>query len=401
MLRKDLIRPPTLRSGQGRERERHATWLELFYDLVFVAAIAQLANGLYSNLTWHGLLSFVALFIPVWWAWVGQTYYLTRFDSNDAVHRLLAMALIVAAASLVAHVRGGLGPNTAGFAISYAAVRVVLVAEYLRAYIYLPEVRPLTRRYSTGFALAAIIWIISAFVPIPGRFVLWAVGIFVDFFTPIGAGQLHIKFPPHLAHLPERFGLFTIIVLGEAVVSIVVEAGRHGCDIASVLVSLFGLIVAFAFWWGYFEGVRGAETRVLSSNTELIKYQVWIYTHLVLAMGITMTAVAFRHLVEVGYGRLGTLDSWLLSISAGITMLAMAVILAASPTIAVNARFHRYMTPHYILAGLTIAAGVFGHLMSGVALAGIVTGLSVLQIVFSLREPPTASPEQSLPQPDR
>jgi low temperature requirement protein LtrA len=78
-----FFKPPRLRSGEQGEKERHATWLELFYDLVFVAAVAQHATGLGKDYTWLGMSRFFVLFVPVWWAWVGHTFYLSRFDSED------------------------------------------------------------------------------------------------------------------------------------------------------------------------------------------------------------------------------------------------------------------------------------------------------------------------------
>lgn len=151
MPKRGLFNTPRLRTGQEAESERHASWLELFYDLVFVAAVSQLATSLSGDYSWLGMLRFSALFIPVWWAWVGHTFYLTRFDTDDLGHRLMTMAEMAAAASLAVHVPAALGASSAGFALSYAAVRFILVAEYLRAWHHIPAVRPLTGRYAAGF----------------------------------------------------------------------------------------------------------------------------------------------------------------------------------------------------------------------------------------------------------
>jgi low temperature requirement protein LtrA len=101
--------------------------------------------------------------------------------------------------------------------LSYAIIRFLLVIEYIRVWYRLPSTRPLTKRYSIGFAVSATIWTISAFVPPPLRFILWGVGMTIDLVTPLLIGQLAIKFAPHESHLPERMGLFVIIVLGESI----------------------------------------------------------------------------------------------------------------------------------------------------------------------------------------
>src|ERR1700674_2294261 len=146
-----LFKPPQYRSGQDKEIERHATWLELFYDLVFVAAVSQLARGLGNDYSWVGMLRFSALFVPVWWAWIGHTFYLTRFDTDDLGHRLLTMVQMAAASSLAVQVPEALGTTSAGFALSYAAVRFILVAEYLRAGRHIQVVRPFTNHAAAGF----------------------------------------------------------------------------------------------------------------------------------------------------------------------------------------------------------------------------------------------------------
>ena len=153
---------------------RHATWLELFYDLVFVVVIFQLAHNLEEDFSLYGFLGFLALFVPVWWSWIGAVFYATRFDTDDLGHRILVLLQMVGAAALAVNVSDGLGDDSVGFALSYAAIRIILVLEYVRTGISksFSSATPLIRRYSRGFLCAAIVWIISAFIPPPFRFVL-------------------------------------------------------------------------------------------------------------------------------------------------------------------------------------------------------------------------------------
>jgi len=384
-----LFKPPQLRSGEEAESERHATWLELFYDLVFVAAVAQLARNLSDDYSWLGMLHFSVLFVPVWWAWVGHTFYLTRFDTEDVGHRLLTMAQMAAAASLAIHVPAALGATSAGFALSYAAVRFILVAEYLRAGGHIPAVRPLTCRYAAGFGVAASLWAISVLVPVPWRFGLWGIALAVDFLTPLTAGQLHVRFPPHLMHLPERFGLFTIIVIGEAVLSVVLGIGTGGLTFGSGMAGVMGLLVAFALWWGYFEGAKGAAVLVLSPGRDVWRYQQWLYSHLPLLMGITATAVGIKHIIRQASGyALPYPEGWLLSLSVAVGVLALNAIFLAAFT-GKTRHLHRFLIPHYVIAFLGIVTGALSGIMPAIALLGILTILCVAQIIFSLRQMPT------------
>jgi low temperature requirement protein LtrA len=83
------------------------------------------------------------LFIPVWWAWIGTTFYANRFDSDDVGHRLLTGLQMLAIAALAINVHNGLSESSAGFALAYAAGRILLVIEYLRAANSIPVARPL------------------------------------------------------------------------------------------------------------------------------------------------------------------------------------------------------------------------------------------------------------------
>ena len=240
----------TEKENASNNANRHATWLELFYDLVFVVVIFQLAHNLEEDFSLYGFLAFLALFVPVWWSWTGAAFYATRFDTDDLGHRILILLQMVGAAALAVNVPDALGNDSAGFALSYAAIRIILVIEYVRTGINksFSSATPLIRLYSRGFLCAAIVWIISAFIPPPFRFVLWGIGLAIDFATPITAGRLHSQFAPHISHLPERMGLFTIIVLGESVLEVVTGVQNREFDIYSTLILGLGLSIPFGLW---------------------------------------------------------------------------------------------------------------------------------------------------------
>ena len=109
--------PPRLRALEDDGDERHATWLELFFDLVFVVAVAQLADGLGEDPSVHGFLVFAGLFVAVWWAWVGYTFYADRFDTDDPPHRILKIAGMFAEPVLASVIPDAFHGATASFAV--------------------------------------------------------------------------------------------------------------------------------------------------------------------------------------------------------------------------------------------------------------------------------------------
>ncbi|XVH33330.1 low temperature requirement protein A (plasmid) [Haloferacaceae archaeon DSL9] len=315
--------PPRLRTND--DRGRHATWLELFFDLVFVVSIARLAYQLGDDISVAGVLTFAALFVPVWWAWVGSTFYANRFDTDDFEYRLLTTLEMIAVIGLAINVTGGLTTNAAGFALAYAGVRGVLVLKYLRAYHHVPAARPLTRRYALGFGADAMLWTLSAFVPEPYRYALWIAGLTVSFLTPITAGRLHLDFVPHREHLPERFGLFIIIVLGESLVGIVSGIEHQGATtaIGALLAVTLAVILAMSCWWLYFEHIGDGPIEAAVQLGRSWVYQVWLYAHLPLTASLAAVGVGIEHLVEANMGVAPAADRWLLAGAVAVYLIAL------------------------------------------------------------------------------
>jgi low temperature requirement protein LtrA len=315
--------PPRLTINIDSDEERKATWLELFYDLVYVVVVAELAAGLNEHVNLDGLLAFVLLFIPVWWSWTGVTFYNDRFDTDNTGHRLLTLLQMVAIVGLAVNVHAGLGETSQGFALAYAANRAVLILMYWRVARAIPQARPLAQHYMAGFSLAALIWLLSVFLPPPLRFVLWTAGLLVDIGTAIlpRARRLQQQLAVNVTHLPERFGLFTILVLGETVNAVVHGATEHGMDVPTTITTALGLAIAFSLWWIYFDNLDGSVIR----RGSFASY-TWIYTHLPLVIGLTAIGVGVERLVSIEHEHLTDPDRWLIGGAVALSLAAMGVL---------------------------------------------------------------------------
>src|SRR3954469_16723239 len=121
--------PPRLRLTYESPAERRATWLELFFDLVFVVAVAEVAGVLHDDHDWGGVLRFLTLSVPAVWTWMNFTYYADQFDTDDVPYRLAVFAGMLASAALAV----SLPPAATGFVVAYVAVKAIMVALYERA----------------------------------------------------------------------------------------------------------------------------------------------------------------------------------------------------------------------------------------------------------------------------
>lgn len=379
-MKKIVWKPPRLRIGEGAEGERHATWLELFYDLLFAAVVAQLTFQLSQDLSGFGVLNFVVLCVPVWWAWVGQSFYATRFDTDDLGHRLFIIAQMFAVAAMAVNVHDGLGRGSGGFALSYAAVRFILVGEYLGAHVWVPAARALTRRFGLGFGLAATIWLVSAWVPAPARFYLWGLGLLVDFATPLGAGKLHSQLAPHPTHLPERFALFILIVLGEAIAGVVMGLTKHPWSVQSGLTAALGLSLAFSLWWVYFDNIDGAAIRAARAQGRIWLYQGWLYAHLPLVIALAASAVGVQYTVASPQD-LALLPSarWLICGAAAVALLSIGFIQIIIDVSRMEIQKNR-LAFRFVGAAAVLMLGALGG-MSPIILIALLAFVGCLQVI--------------------
>ena len=155
-IERPLFEPPRIRSEE--EGKRPTSWLEFFFDLVFVVAVDQLARRLQHGVTGHGAIVYLALYGPVWWAWVGFVLYTDRFGTDDISDRFLTLVQIGAVLVIAAAAAQATSDRAPAFAIAYGAFRLILATRYAMAAHYVRAARRECSRQSIGFALAASIW---------------------------------------------------------------------------------------------------------------------------------------------------------------------------------------------------------------------------------------------------
>jgi low temperature requirement protein LtrA len=153
--RRRWLRPPQLRTLDADQDERHATWLELFFDLVFVISIAEVVHTLEDYRSLADFAGTAGLFVAVWWAWVGYTVYADRFDTDDLLHRVLVLAGMLAVIAMALSVHDALHGGSARFALAFVAVRGIVLLLNARARRHAAAARPLLNLYLTAFSIGA------------------------------------------------------------------------------------------------------------------------------------------------------------------------------------------------------------------------------------------------------
>jgi low temperature requirement protein LtrA len=366
-----IWRRPQLRRDDETRAEFRPTWLELFFDLVFVVVVAELAHTLVKASGWGDIGRFLLLFVPAWWIWIGATYYNDRFGGDDVSHRLFLLLLMLPVAGLALTVSDATGEGGSWFAVSYVAARAVVIAAWVRAGWHNPPARPMTNRYAIGFTVSEVFWIASVFVPPPFRFVLWLAGLLVDHVTPVMTLGIQRRLPPlSRSHLPERFGLFAMIVLGESVAGVVRGAVEdHHFDPARLVTGVLAFGLAASFWWTYFDGVT--ERPAKRGPWWLLS---WGYLHMPLLMALTALGAGVLRSVSEDEG-LTTETRWLV---CGATAAAFASLALLEVTLSQTRS--RVVAIRLGAAAVALAVGFGGALLGAVPVLGALAVLGVAQV---------------------
>ncbi len=275
---------------------RSATWLELFFDLIFVINIAGLTHHLVAHPGLQTLGQVTALYLPLFLVWAGHTTYATRFDDGSVLQTMLTLLLMFALAGSAVYVQSGMDEHAASFTRTQLAARVLLVLLYLEAHVRVPAARRFTWILMAGFALSAAAWGAQELAAPEWRRQLYLIAIGVELLAPLLAVSGLGHWPANPIHLPERLGLFTIVVLGEAVLGVVV-GGVHAEAVRPAFAIGFALPVGI--WWFYFRLLDRAELRQRVGGG-----QVLTYLHLPMTLAVVVMAAA----VEVSLSALGHVE---------------------------------------------------------------------------------------------
>ncbi|MEM0981699.1 MAG: low temperature requirement protein A [Cyanobacteria bacterium P01_H01_bin.58] len=296
--------PLRLYLGGEKADARHAIWLELFFDLVFVLAISQLAHLLHSELSWTGIAEFAALFVPVWWLWIDFSYYADQFDVDRGPYRLVMLGVMFGVVVLSLTIHDALHGGSVNFAAAYAALRLVIILLYVQAWRFVPQSRELTKRYTLSFTIAFCLWLLSIATPEPIRYGLWAIALLIEISNgPITYLTIR-NVPIQESHMDERFGLLVIIVPGEAIIAVANGVAETDWQWDNVLTGAAGFLTAIGLWWMSFE--RADESTInwalRSGRFALFRAYIYGYSHLLAFIGIVATGVGVQSAIEVAGG---------------------------------------------------------------------------------------------------
>nr|WP_243231850.1 low temperature requirement protein A [Microbacterium sp. CIAB417] len=274
---------------------RTASTLELFFDLVFVVAVsiasAQLHHALSAGEFVHGLVSYAMIFFAIWWAWMNFTWFATSFDTDDWLYRVLTFVQMGGVLILAAGIPAAFEHGDFTFPVlGYIVMRVAMIAQWLRAST--GPLQPATRRYALGIGVVQLLWVALLFIPASFQIPAFVLFALVEVMVPVFA-EHRVQTPWHPHHITERYGLFTLIVLGESLLAsanAIVEALQEVESLGPLIaIAALTLIATAALWWIYF---WPPHHRAITSLGRSLRYG---YTHYF----VFAAAAAFSAGIEV------------------------------------------------------------------------------------------------------
>jgi low temperature requirement protein LtrA len=297
-----------MRPRDPEEAHRAATPLELLFDLTFVVAIAtlvpELAHAIADGHLVEGLVGYGTVFFGIWWAWMNAAWFASAYDCDDGPYRILTMVqmagvLVLAAGVVPAFEDGAFGTAVAGYVI----MRFALVLQWLRAAASDPTHRTTALRFATAIAAVQVLWVIRLTLPEPWSGLTFIVLALAELAVPFWAERPNMTtWHPH--HIAERYGLFTIIVLGEGVfaatTAVVASKTEVGATLDLIVLAIAALALLFALWWLYFLEPSGP---LLEARRHL--GFLWGYGHFfvfgalaAVGAGLEVAAEAITHPIE-------------------------------------------------------------------------------------------------------
>lgn len=311
--------PTRLRSYlRDLEREQQSTFLELFFDLVFVFAVTQLSHHLLGDLTWRGAAQTALMLVVVWWAWIYTTWMVNRFDPEHTEVRLVLVVLALGSLLMAAAIPHAFDDDGLLFAGAYVGVQAFRnVAVVAGARNEEPALRLNFLRILLWGAAAAPLWIAGGIAEGETRTAFWIAALVVDYAGPavrywmprIGPSTLEDWAIEH-GHFSERFQLFVIIALGESVVVTGGTASEAGLGGAVVLALVVAFVGSAALWWLYFDRVAGhAQRRMEEDDASELARDAYTYLHIPIVAGIIVSAVGDELVIAHPHESLATAEA--------------------------------------------------------------------------------------------
>ena len=356
--------------------DQKVTFVELFFDLVFVFCVTQVVSLLHEGVTWRSVGEAVLVFWLVWWAWTQFTWAL---NAADTTHPRVEVATLLAtgvAFFLAVGIPSAFHGHALWFAGTYVAVRVLglLVYDWV-AWTDVSQ-RAAVRRFSLLSVGGMVAVLIGGVLGGSAQYVCWAIAIALDLGAAAVGGREE-GWNLHAEHFSERHGLFVIIALGESLIVAALSLADGEWPASQVLTAILAVAIAGTMWWSYFVRSKAELDHALESTEgrrrSMLARDAYSIIHFPMLLGIIAFAATVEHALSHPTDPLGGPVRALLAASVVLFAGGMAVALTrAGKTVSNGRRWIPLLT--------AIAVYALPDVPAVMSLAVVVVGLTVLAL---------------------
>ena len=318
----------TLAEPTLQEEERKTSYLELFFDLVFVFAFTQVTALLLEDTSAAGFARAALVLAMVWWAWSAYTWMTNAIDVENAITRLLVFAAMGSAFFMAVAVPDAYQDEGTWFAVSYFVVRVLNSALFSWGVRHDPGNLRATFRLAPWFLTAALVALAGGFVDVELRPWIWLASLAIDVTGTLTVAREEWRVSP--SHFAERFALIVIIALGESIVAVGVGTAGLERDATYALAVVVALAGVAALWWTYFDltalGLARDLGRAPPEARGPLARDAFTYLHYPIVLGIILYAVAAKKTLEGPLDPLSDAGRWSLGLGLASFLAGIALV---------------------------------------------------------------------------
>ena len=364
----------------GPRPGRRVHWLELFFDLVMVAYIGQIAHTMHGDPSWIDAVAFTAFLAAAWWAWVNAMVTMNLFGARITPSLVLGVTIaMIAIGVMAAAVPEALGDRAAAFAVGNAVIRLVWALPWFtkRRLVGVPWWRPVL--YSV---VPAVLWLVSIWIAPPWQYLLWAFAVAIEIvlLSFMGGQRAWLRDALDVDHLVERVGLLVVIVFGESILTVITELDGHWTIVSGLIavIGFAGVSMLAGIYFGYATPAveRGLRRLQLQGSVSGLRDAV-MYLPFLLVAGVTLFASGLGTAVAEAGHELPTGAA--VCLSAGISLFFVA---SAAESVRFGAPWRRVMV--WGPAGILLPWVVVPLAVQVTAEVVVVASAAIVGLVFAL-----------------
>jgi low temperature requirement protein LtrA len=379
--------PP--RNFDERKNERKISWLELFYDLVYVAAISQLTHHFASHLSWSVLAFGFLLFSLIFWSWVNGSQYYDLHGSDSIRTRVFTFLQMLAVAAATITIEDSFNGYHTAFAIAFSCIQVLITYLWWSVGFYDRSHRVFNKFYTINYTIALVLLIASAFFDYHTAVILWVVVLLLNLTPGLTGARTIVRVLKERgqtfsasAALVERFGLFTIIVLTESILGTITGIAEvKDQHPVAWIAFIIGIFIAFLLWCIYFDMTSEQETK---KGYQYLQWLVFLHFPLLASLGI-VGAILKTILADIETN-VPIHIQWMFCIAIAVIVGTIVAIAAIMKEEEEDRSYIKPVSRILIVVGLIVLlVPIAGNYLNAIAFLAVIAVLLLVPVVIGIK----------------